>query len=61
MPLYESECIRTSAEIAQVMTWVMEGINSGKTHYRGMSYEDGLRAMYEWLTDPEADNPAEEE
>ncbi len=40
--------VRTEAEIDQVMNFVAEGEDKG-SHYPGMSYEQGIRDMYEWL------------
>lgn len=40
--------IRTTDEIDRVMDWVSEGEDRG-THFNGESYENGIRAMYEWL------------
>ena len=46
------EIIRTQEEIDAVLEKCY-----GPTHYTGMTYEDGIRYMYDWLTDSEADNP----
>ena len=40
--------IRTEEEIDEVLNFVAEGEDCG-THYPAASYEQGIRAMYEWL------------
>lgn len=40
--------VRTEDEINQILNWACEGKDDG-SHYPGMSYEDGLVAMYDWL------------
>lgn len=41
--------VRTEAEVKRVVDWAMEGIQQG-TRYAGMSYEQGIQDMCDWLT-----------
>ena len=41
---------RTEAEIDQVLMEAEEGLSTG-SKFPGMSYEEGILAMYKWLTD----------
>ena len=50
---------RTQTEIDKQLNLVMEGIDEG-SKYPGMSYEDGILAMYDWLTGQSDDAPMEE-
>ena len=54
------EIVRTDEEIAKKETQIMEIQNSIGTKYSGMTYEDGLRDMLDWLTDEDADEPLED-
>lgn len=47
---------RTDDEIQAIQDWIDLHHTAG-SHYRGMSYEDGLQAMLDWLTDKDADDP----
>lgn len=40
--------IRTEEEIDEVMNFAAQGEDEG-TQYPSASYEEGIRAMYEWL------------
>lgn len=40
---------RTQDEIDKQLNLANEGIDEG-TKYPGMSYEEGIQAMYDWLT-----------
>lgn len=40
--------IRTNEEINSVLAACNENIESG-SKYSGMSYEEGIKAMYDWL------------
>jgi hypothetical protein len=40
--------VRTDEEIERVEKWAFEGLNSG-SHYYGMSYEEGILALLDWL------------
>ena len=51
---YEIE--RTSEEIDEVLNWSIEGNQIG-THYAGMTYEQGILAMFYWLTGETEDRP----
>ena len=48
---------RTDEEIDNLMNRVGDQVNKGGSKYPGMTYEDGLREMLDWLTadEPEAD------
>ncbi|MBD5416983.1 MAG: hypothetical protein HDR50_04850 [Desulfovibrio sp.] len=41
--------VRSEGEIARVWNWASQGIDGG-TRYPGMSYEQGLMDMLDWLT-----------
>lgn len=45
------DIVRTDEEIEAVYN------RSYETNYRGMTYEEGVRAMYEWLTGEREDPP----
>lgn len=45
------DIVRTNEEIEAVYN------RSYETNYRGMTYEEGVRAMYEWLTGEREDPP----
>ena len=47
--------VRTTDEVDEVLNKCVEASDEGITAYYGMSYEDGVRAGIEWLTDQEAD------
>lgn len=49
--------VRTSSEIDAVRNFAWEGRDGG-THYRGMSYEDGIEETLAWLFGETDDNPA---
>lgn len=42
------QIVRTDQEIARVENWAFAGLDEG-TRYAGMSYEQGLIDMLEWL------------
>lgn len=52
-----SQIRRTQKEIDDVLNRASQGIDSGRSKFWGMNYEEGLRAMYDWLTkdEPECD------
>ena len=43
---------RTDKEIDDLLDRVTDACERG-TAFRGMTYEEGLRAMFDWLTDDE--------
>lgn len=49
--------VRNAEEIAEVEDQAMEAIETGESHYPGMSYEEGIRATFEWLRRDDADPP----
>lgn len=54
----KEKIIRTKNEIQAVLEEADNGINEG-SQYPGMSYEEGIKVMYEWLTEPGTENPFE--
>ena len=53
--------VRTDEEINALLNECSEAEEFGKTKFRGMTYEQGIKAAIEWLTDLEVDdNPLEE-
>ena len=48
--------VRTDQEIERVINWTMEADQNG-SHYSGMTYEQGVRAMYDWLIGDEDEPP----
>jgi len=54
------EIVRTESEISALEIKIMHIQNSIGTKWSGMTYEDGLRDMLDWLTDEDADEPLEE-
>ena len=51
-----SQIRRTQKEIDDVLNRASEYSNEGETKFWGMSYEDGLEAMYDWLTEDEPES-----
>lgn len=43
------EIVRTETEIDRVLNWAAEGVEQG-TRYSGMSYEQGILDICDWLT-----------
>lgn len=43
------EIVRTEEEVNRVLNWAMEGVEQG-TRYSGMSYEQGILDICDWLT-----------
>lgn len=56
----DNEIIRSDAEISRVVGWAFEGRAKG-SHYVGMSYENGIMDMLDWLTGVSEDAPDEGE
>lgn len=50
---------REARDIEQIINWAVEGNQIG-THYTGMTYEQGILAMFDWLTGATEDRPDEE-
>lgn len=44
----EDEIVRTQQEIDEVIDKANEGLDNGSA-YPGMNYEEGVKAMYDWL------------
>lgn len=59
MPLYR--LVRNTGEIEKLWNEVMEAEATGRSKYPGMSYEEGVRAAIDWLTDEGQPNPMEDE
>jgi hypothetical protein len=38
----------TPKDLAELLDWVHEGLDGG-SHYPGMSYEEGIRDIIDWL------------
>jgi hypothetical protein len=52
--------MRTRDEINDLMDKAAEGINEG-SRFPGMSYEEGIRAAIEWLTEENDEHPLDED
>lgn len=50
--------IRTEAEIEAIYEQAIEGEANG-SKFPGMSYEEGMVALLDWLTTPGSDSPME--
>ncbi len=50
------EIIRSEEEINDVLNWVIEAATKG-SHYPGMSYEEGVESMYDWLVGDSDERP----
>lgn len=53
------DIVRSDEEIQAVVEWIDELRDRGGSHYRAMTYEQGMSAMLDWLTDNDADDPRE--
>lgn len=51
--------VRSEKEIDRVLNWAAEGEDEG-THFRGMSYENGIRYMWNWLIGESDEAPDED-
>lgn len=51
--------VRTDNQIEDVLSAVAKQQNKGGSKFRGMTYEDGIRTMFDWLTDADTDSPME--
>ena len=51
-----TEIVRTQEEIDRVLSWTADASEFG-SRYPGMSYEDGIEAMYNWLVGLTEDAP----
>lgn len=52
--------VRTEEEIDEVLDDIASIRDQVGTKFSGMSYEEGLEAMYNWLTDESEVNPLED-
>jgi hypothetical protein len=50
--------IRSDREVADLENWAAEGVNEG-TRFPGMSYEEGIQAVLQWLQNKDAPSPSE--
>ena len=48
--------MRSKTEIYEVCEWAMKGIEDG-TRYPGMSYEEGVKAALDWVTEDTDERP----
>ena len=55
----EQRIIRTEQQINEQLDKASQIINNDGTHYPGMSYEQGIQAMYDWLVGDTEDTPIE--
>lgn len=53
------EIVRTKEEIYDVLDKCIEQMEYGESIFHGMSYEEGVQAMYDWLVGNTDDNPME--
>lgn len=53
------EIVRTNKQVNDVLNWAAEGEDRG-THYPGMSFEQGITAMFNWLTGTSDQRPDED-
>jgi len=56
----EFESIRKESEVDNLIDRVIEQINQGGSKFPGMSYEEGLRVMYDWLNGDLETDPLED-
>jgi hypothetical protein len=48
--------VRSEKLINEVLGWAMDSLNQG-SNYPGTTYEEGIMAMYDWLTGVSEDRP----
>jgi hypothetical protein len=51
------EIVRTEGEIERLEAWAVEGQSNG-THYKGMTYEDGIMETLYWIFGRRDSSPA---
>lgn len=51
------EIVRSQDEISDVLDWCINEEDEGRTHYAGQTYEEGIQAMWMWLTGQSDDHP----
>ena len=39
----------TDDQLNELYAWAMNEAQGGATHYAGMTYEDGIKAVIDWL------------
>ena len=47
----------SEGEIDEVLNWCWEAEERGRSHFRGMTYEQGVRAGIEWATGRSNERP----
>lgn len=52
----KDEIVRTQQEIDEMVDKANEGLNNGSV-YPSMNYEEGVKAMYDWLVGNTEDKP----
>lgn len=55
-----SEIVRSQAEIDDQLNMAAECLETGRSKYPGMKFEEGVMAMYDWLVGNGADAPMED-
>jgi hypothetical protein len=55
---FRTSIVRSEQEINDLLNEVAKYRNNG-SKFSGMSYEDGLQAMFDWLTEASEENPME--
>jgi len=60
-PASTLDIARTEDEIDDVMNTCSEVIDSGDSHFEGMSYEQGVQAALDWVLGRTEDHPFPEE
>lgn len=53
------EVYRSDEEINELLNVCSESESTGRSKYPGMTFEQGIKAGIEWLTDPDAEHPME--
>lgn len=56
-----TEIVRSQPEIDDQLNKISESTDAGSSKYPGMTYEEGLRDMYDWLVGHTDDKPMETE
>ncbi len=53
------EIMRSDEEINELLDVCSDSESTGHSKYPGMTFEQGIRAGIEWLTDSDAEHPME--
>jgi hypothetical protein len=54
------EIKQSDDNIAHLEAWAMRTLETGESHYPGMTYEDGVRETLDWLFGKTNDSPADD-